>query len=107
MKPSSIGQRTKCVTPKPPLCRRSMLSNEGNNVRGAPLVRPMIDERERQDATPASIHSTPSDRQDLSLPAWQCIPAVPGCIYAFSIHITVCSFADDHRTPGEYSPRHA
>src|SRR5213080_2382005 len=99
MTPSRIGQRTECAMPKPLLCRTSMLSIEGNKIRDAlhaPLVRTTLDESERHDATTAQTHSTPPDWQDLSVFACQCVPGVPGCICAFSVHLAVSSFGDDH-----------
>src|SRR6266487_2939043 len=97
--PSSIGQPTKCAMPKPLLCRRSTISREGNNIRDAlhtPLVRTRLDERERHDATTGSTHSTPPDWQDLSWLACQCVPGISGCIWAFSDHLAVNSFRNDH-----------
>src|SRR5690242_12521024 len=96
--PSSIGPRTKCAVLKVPICRTSRLSIERNGIRDAlhpRLIHTILEERERRDVPKAETHPTTPGWQDLALLAGHCVPGVPGCTCAFSVHLGINSFGDD------------
>src|SRR5258708_20642413 len=99
MTPLSIGQQTKCTIPKLLICQTPMLSSQGNRARNVlhiVLVRSILDERERHDATTAETSPTLASCKGFPLPACQYIPRVYGCICAFSVPFAVSSLDHDH-----------